>query len=160
MAEMMILTVPTAPVAGTHEQQTITKTGTPTAGQWRLKYRNERTAPLNWNATATEIRDRLRALNEVQADGVSGVTGGPVQTTAAVVSFAGHLGLANVPQMTVENISLVGGSFAVTTNVAGVDATLRSKGKGTVVVAEDTGEMYINKGTANAPAWKLVTTAP
>jgi hypothetical protein len=159
MAEMMILTVPTAPVAGTNEQQTITRTGTPTAGQWRLKYRNERTAPLSFDATATQIRDALRALNEVQADGVSGVTGGPVQTTAAVVTFAGHLGVANVAQMTVENISLVGGSYAVTTNVAGVDATLRGRGKGTVVVAEDTGEMYINKGTASAPAWKLVTTA-
>lgn len=155
-----IIDIPTAPVAGGNEVQTITKTGTPTAGQWRLKFRNNRTAPLAWNATATQIRDALRALNEVKTDGVSGATGGPINTTAVAVTFGGRLASANVPQMTVEDISLVGGSFAVTTTTPGVDATLRSMAlpKGAIVQAQDTGKLYVNEGTATAPVWRMVTT--
>lgn len=155
---MEIINVPTAPVAGTNEVQTITRTGLPTAGTFKLGYRYDQTTALNWNATATEIRDALRALNEVQADGVSGVTGGPIQTTPAVVTFGGHLGVADVQLLSVVNVNLVGGGYAVTVTTPGVDATLRGHGKGTVVVTDDTGKMYVNEGTATAPSWKLVTT--
>lgn len=161
MAERGIIEVPTAPVTGTNEQQTFTASGTLTSGQWRAVYRNDRTEPLNYNATATQIRDALRALNEIGASGVSGATGGPVSApgTPVVVTFGGPLALANVPQMTVENISLVGGTINVTTNVAGVNTALRGVGRGRMCVALDTGEHYINVGTAAAPSWKLVTHA-
>ncbi len=158
MAE--IIMVPNPPVAGTHEVQTLTASAALTAGQWRAKYRNNRTALLNYNATATQIRDALRALNEVGADGVSGATGGPINATGTpvVVTFGGHLGLADVQLLTIENVSLVGGTINVTTTTPGVDATLRGKGKGTVVVSESNGKMYINEGTDTAPVWRIVTT--
>ncbi len=159
MPNMDIILVPTAPVAGINEVQTITTAGSVTAGTFRLLYRADRTTPLPWNATAVQIRDALRALNEVQADGVSGATGGPLNTTPVVVTFGGHLGVANVAQLTVQSVDLVGtGTIGVSTTTAGVDATLRGSGKGTVVVAQDTGKMYINEGTAAAPVWKIVTT--
>lgn len=154
---MDIKTIPTAPVAGTNEQQTFTKSGTLTAGQWRAVYRNERTALLNWNATSAEVLAAVRALNEVGATGLSGASGGPISTTPIVVTFAANLGLANVPQMTVDNGTLVGGTIAVTTNVAGVTGSTRGLGKGSVVVTEDTGKLYVNEGTAAAPDWKQLS---
>lgn len=157
---MEIVKVPTAPVAGTNEQQTITRSGTVSSGTWRLKYRNDRTAPLQYNATAADILAALRALNEIGATGLSGATGGPVQTTPVVVTFAANMGLRDVQQMTVENIDLVGGgTYVVTTNVAGVTGSARGYPKGTVVMAEDTGELYLNIGTNTAPNWKLITHA-
>jgi hypothetical protein len=156
---MEIVKVATAPVAGTNEQQTITESGTVTAGTFRLLYRNDRTTPLQWNASAADILAALRALNEIGAAGLSGATGGPIQTTPVVVTFAANMGLRDVQQLTVENIDLVGGTYVVTTNVAGVTGSARGLGKGAVVMAEDTGELYLNTGTDTAPTWKLITHA-
>lgn len=157
MAEIVM--VPTPPVAGTNEVQTVTVSGTVSGGTFRLAYKNERTAPLAHSSTAVQVRDALRALNEVTIDGVSTATGGPLPATPVVVTFGGHLGIADVAQMTVQNIDLVGGgTFVVSTTTPGVDATLRGRGKGTVVVAESTGKMYINEGTDTVPVWRLVTT--
>lgn len=158
MAERIITTVPTAPVAGTNEVQTLTPSATLTSGAFRLKFRNERTAQLNYNATATQIRDALRALNEVTADGVSGATGGPISTTAVVTTFGGHLARANVPQLTLDSSTLVGGTINITTTTAGVDAAVRGMGKGTIVQAEDTGKLYVNEGDVQTPVWRIVTT--
>lgn len=154
-----IQTVPTAPVSGSSEVQTITATGTPTAGTFRLQYRNDITTPLNWNATATQIRDALRALNEIQASGIASATGGPVQTTPVVVNFGGHLANANVAQLAVVQAAITGGGFAVTTGTPGVTGTLRGRPRGTVVVTADTGKLYVNEGTDTAPIWKIVTTS-
>src|SRR5205809_5646734 len=110
---MAIVRVPTAAVAGTNEVQTLTASAALTAGQFRLKYRNNRTARLNWNATATQIRDALRALNEVGATGVSGATGGPINATGTpvVVTFGGNLARGNVPTLVLDDSSLVGGTI-------------------------------------------------
>jgi hypothetical protein len=159
MAERPITIIPTAPVAGTNEVQTLTASATLTAGQWRAKYKNERTALLAYNATATQIRDALRALNEITADGCT-ATGGPVSATGTpvVVTFAGHMARANVAQLTIENVSLVGGTINVTTTTPGVDAAQRGMGKGTIVQAEDTGKLYVNEGDVTTPVWRIVGT--
>jgi hypothetical protein len=158
MAERNILIVPTAPVAGTNEVQTLTPSAPLTAGTFRLKYRNDRTAVLNYNATATQIRDALRALNEITADGVSTATGGPVSTTAVVATFGGHMARANVAQLTLDSANLTGGTINITTTTPGVDASVRGMGKGTIVQAEDTGKLYVNEGDVQTPVWRIVGT--
>lgn len=159
MAERTIQTVPTAPVAGTNEVQALTASATLTAGTFRLKYKNERTTALNYNATATQIRDALRALNEITNDGVT-ATGGPVSATGTpvVVTFAGHMARANVAALTLDSSTLVGGTINITTTTPGVTATQRGMGKGTIVQAEDTGKLYVNEGDATTPVWRIVTT--
>jgi hypothetical protein len=161
MAERIITTIPTAPVAGVNEVQTLTASAALTAGTFRLRYRNERTSVLNYNATATQIRDALRALNEITADGVSGATGGPVNAVATpvAVTFGGHLARANVPQLVLDSANLTGGTINITTTTAGVDAAVRGMGKGTIVQAEDTGKLYVNEGDVTTPVWRMVTTA-
>lgn len=160
MADRAIRIVSTAPVAGTNEVTTLTASATLTAGQFRLKFRNDRTAQLNFNATATQIRDALRALNEITADGISGGTGGPVSGTGTpvLVTYGGHLARANVPQLTLDDSSLVGGTINITTSTPGVDATVRGMGKGAMVQAADTGKLYVNEGDAQTPVWRIVTT--
>jgi hypothetical protein len=155
---MEIQQIPTAPVNGTTEVQTISPTGTITAGTYKLRYRHDTTAALNWNATATQVRDALRALNEIQADGIATVTGGPTQTAAMPVTFGGRLAAADVALLQVVDSTLVGGSLGVAVTTPGVTATLRGHAKGSVVSAQDTGKLYVNEGTNNAPVWRIVTT--
>lgn len=146
--------VDTAPANGSSESQQIAQaTGTVTAGRFRLGFGTGRTGWLNWNATANQVRDALRAVNEVTASGTGNATGGALPGTPIVVPFAGQQGNRNVPQMTIAESELVGGTYAVTTSVAGVEGT-RGYRKGAIVVARDTGVAYQNTGTEQAPAWK------
>lgn len=150
-----IIAVPTAPVGGTSEVQRIAQSGSVTSGRAKLKYRNNTTGWLNWNSTATQIRDALRALNEIGANGVNSA-GGPINTTPVDLTFAGRMAAADVAQLTIGASELVGGSWLITTTTPGVTATGRGYGTGTVVVAQDTGLLYVNTGSDTAPVWKKI----
>lgn len=158
MAEIRL--IPTAPVNGSSESQQIaTGSGTITSGRFKLGYKTDVTDWLAWNATATQVRDALRLLNEITATGINTATGGALPGTPVVANFGGHLANANVAQLTVAANELVGGTLAITTTAAGVNGSPRGMVKGTIVVAQDTGVAYINTGTPEAPVWKRFAAA-
>jgi hypothetical protein len=85
------------------EVQTATITGSPTGGSFTLTYAGQTTAAIAYNASAATVRDRLRALNNLDNDDVTvtGSAGGPYTITIA--------GKGNVGQITA-TASLTGGS--------------------------------------------------
>lgn len=87
------------------EVQTITITGTPTGGTFVLSLDGETTAPIDFDATNSEIDSAIEALPNVATGGVTvtGSVGGPFTAT-----FSTDMG--NVPQMTADGSALTGGS--------------------------------------------------
>jgi hypothetical protein len=83
--------------AGTAEVQTVTITGDPTGGFFRLTFDGELTEPIAFNATAADVQAALVALPNLDAGEVT-VTGGPGPATPYTVTFVAADG--NVPQMT------------------------------------------------------------
>jgi hypothetical protein len=83
--------------AATPEAQTVTITGTPTGGHFRLHHAGEQTGTIAHNANAGAVQTALLALPNLGAGDVT-VTGGPGPDTPYVVTFDASLG--DVPQMT------------------------------------------------------------
>lgn len=150
-----IIEIPTAPVNGSAETQRLAVGGgTPVSGSIVVGYKQHRiTVP--WNGTATQMRDALRALNEIGPTGVNG-SGGALPATPIDIAFAANLANQNVPQMTIVSHTLSAGTPTITTTVAGVTANPRGMRAGTVVMALDTGKLYVNRGTATAPVWRML----
>ena len=86
---------------GSHnEKQTITPDGVSTGGQFLITWEGQTTAPIAYNADAYTIKLALEALSNIGV-GEAIVTGGPINTSAVTVEFAGTLGLQNQDAMTV-----------------------------------------------------------
>lgn len=150
--------VPGVPSNGTSEVQTLTQTGSPTGGTFKLSFKGRRTATIAYNASAATIVAALEALYVIGAGGVT-ATGGPLNTTPVVITFAGALAKKAVPLLVLAVNSLTGGTsptVGIVETTPGVDATMRGAPKGTVVVNESTGIAYQNTGTANAPTWSQI----
>lgn len=109
--------------AGTAEVQTVTITGTPTGGTWTLTYDGQTTAPLDFDATNTEVDSALEALSNLEPGDVT-VTGGPGPGTPYTVTFT--IAQGDVAQMTADGSGLTGGvapAVTVTTATPGTDLT-------------------------------------
>lgn len=109
--------------ATTAETQTVTITGTPTGGTFRLAFNGAPTAAIAYNATAAQVLAAVRAV--VGYDQLSGATGGALPGTAVVLTFGGTLLGVDVPMMTVYASALTGGSnpaVAVTESQKGATA--------------------------------------
>lgn len=123
--EYNVSTPPTVTAGGgVNEVQTVTITGSPTAGTFTLTYSGQTTAAIAYNALASAVQTALRALSNIGSTGVT-VTGGPGPGTPYTVTFAGSLAFTNVTQMTASS-SFTGGtspSTTVTTTVDGVTAS-------------------------------------
>lgn len=105
----------------TNEVQTVTITGAPTGGSFRLSFSGQQTANIAWNAANTAVETALEALSNIE-DGDVAVTGGPGPSTPWVVTFGGNLAGRDVPQMTATS-ALTGGTnpaIAVTTGTPGL----------------------------------------
>lgn len=70
--------------------QTLTTTGSPDGGQFKLRCRGKPTAALSFNCSASQVQAALEALSSVGSGNV-GCTGGPLNTTPIVVTFSGDL---------------------------------------------------------------------
>lgn len=90
------------PSTGTDEVQTVTITGTPAGGNFKLIYDGQTTANIAHNATAAAVRTALGNLSNIGADNVA-VTGGPGPGTPYVVTFTNALGGQDVSLMTASN---------------------------------------------------------
>jgi len=107
---------PYCATSGTKAVQTLTPTAV-TAGTFTLALNGEVTAPIAYNATAADIATALNLLSQVQYVGGVTTTGGPINTTAVVITFA--IG-GVVPLIVVNTTGLTATSLVMTTTTAGV----------------------------------------
>jgi len=88
---------------------TLTKTGTPTAGNFTLSYAGQTTANIAWNATASAVQTALGLLTNI------GSTAGNVTVTAITNGFT--IVINNlISTLTVASGTLTGGAVTVTRN--------------------------------------------
>jgi hypothetical protein len=142
------------PSNGTSAVQTLTVTGTPTGGTFRLSWRGQRTATIAHNATAATVQTALRALSRIGGSGVTvtGDAGGPW-----AVTFAGPLAKLEVPLIALAANSLTGGtspSVSVANTTPGVTATARGAPAGAELIDTSTGKRYANRGSTTSPDWR------
>src|SRR5665213_2195375 len=67
--------------------QTLTITGTPAGGTFTLSFQSVQTGALSYSATSAQIQTALNALPGILTVGGVVVTGGPMPTTPAVITF-------------------------------------------------------------------------
>lgn len=84
---------------GINEVQTVTISGTPTGGAFKLTYKGQTTADIAYNAAAAAVDAALEALSTIGVGNVA-VTGGPGPGTPYVVTFGGALAGQNVTDIT------------------------------------------------------------
>jgi hypothetical protein len=150
-----------APSAGTDEVQTITITGTPTGGTFRLAFEGFTTAAINHNANAAAVQAALRALPPLSgASGDVTCGGGALPGTPVTATFQFNRGRQAVSLMTVADNSLTGGTtpaVAVTETTPGVNATGRGAVTGAQLIRQDNGVQYTNTSTnPTVPTWTVV----
>ena len=154
------LTSAGAPSAGTDEVQTISSSGTPTGGTFKLSFKGQRTAALDFDASAAEIDAALGALSTI--GGAANVTcAGGALPTDVTVTFTGALAKKAVPLLTVVESALTGGTdpeITVAETTPGVTATHRGAPKGAQLVDTTNGIAYINTGSATSPTWTKIGT--
>lgn len=147
---------PGVPANGTSEVQTLTITGTPTGGTFKLAFEGFQTADIAFDADAAAVDAALEALPTI---GTGGVTcgGGALPGTPVTITFAGNLAKKAVPLVTVAENALTGGTTpeaAVAETTPGVDAAFRSAPTGAVAVNTANGARYRNTSTTTQqPAW-------
>jgi hypothetical protein len=94
----------------TNAVQTVTITGTPTGGTFKLTYDGAQTAAIAFNAAAAAVQTALQALPNVGTGGIT-CTGGPLPGTGVVCTFvANGLQGRSVPLMTADSTALTGGA--------------------------------------------------
>lgn len=144
-----------APVNGTNEQQTITLSGTPTGGTYKLKFKGLITSvTIAYDATAAVVQAALEGIGSIGSGGctVTGNAEGPY-----TVEFTGNLGkLAISDLLVLSSNALTGGtdpSVVLAESVEGVTATQRGSVLGTTLIDLANGKFYQNIGTSLAPIW-------
>jgi hypothetical protein len=104
-----------------NEVQSLTITGTPTGGTFKLVFRDVATATIAYNATASAVQAALEAISTIGAGSVV-CTGGPLPGTAVTITFQGTLAGRNVPTLAPSAVAFTGGTtpaVAVTTTTPG-----------------------------------------
>ena len=144
------------PSNGTSEVQTLTLTGTPTSGTFKLQFKGQRTAAIQFNAAAAAIVSALEALSTIGTGGVTATGTLATPTFAVVVTFAGSQAARAQPLLEVVEAAFVGGTapaLTPTETTPGVDGTLRNAPIGARYV--DTANDKVYSKTA-ASTWTLV----
>lgn len=101
-------------LADVADVQTITVSGTPTGGSFRLSFMGQTTAAIAYNAAAAAVQAALEALTTIGTGGVV-CSGGAFPGTPVVVTFAGDLVNRWQPLVTLYSNSLTGGSSPTAT---------------------------------------------
>jgi len=157
----------------TNEHQTVTLTGSPTAGTFTLDYGSGTPASVAWNATAAQVQTALETLSTISAGDVK-VTGGQLPGTPVVVEFTGTLAAADVNALTIDTTGLTGGtggSVAETIKGSATVGILDGKATASLVNGQlritdavsgysesDLTMAYSGDGTLTAPAYFEIST--
>lgn len=110
--------------SGTNEVQTLTITGTPTGGTFRLTFNGVETANIAYNAAAAAVQSALEAISSIGAGNVL-CAGGALPGTPVTITFQNALAAEPQNLITVTNAAFTGGTApagAVTRTTAGVRA--------------------------------------
>jgi hypothetical protein len=99
--------------AGTNEIQTISAVGTWSSGSWTLTFQGETTAALAWNISAANLVTAINLLPNVRSGDVT-ASGGTIDGTPIVVTFAQDYAGVDVPLMSADVTSIAGAGHAVT----------------------------------------------
>lgn len=94
-----------SPVGGVSEVQTVTVTGSPSGGDFKLSYRGQQTAVIAFNAAGSAVQTALRALSNIGSTGVTVTGNGPY-----AVTFAGPLANTDVYMLQLTDNDLTGGT--------------------------------------------------
>jgi len=89
-----------------NEQQSVTLTGV-TGGNFTLEFDGQTTASILYTSTATQVKDALELLSNIDAGDVV-VTGGPGPATPWVVEFRGQYVDTDVALMVAADVDLTG----------------------------------------------------
>lgn len=127
-------------VAGTDEQQRLTFSAVPDAGNWTLNWRGTSTTALASGASAAQVQAALQALPYGSGILVSGNFG-----IGFTVDFAGDSGKQEQPAITVASNTMTSGGPAVTITVATLTEGVNQAEVN--ATAEVTGPMLANAGT-------------
>lgn len=154
-----------APAAGSDEIQTITMTGSPTSGTFRLSFDGFVTGAINWNDGTAGVETALNALPPLASGGTSAtgvaVTGGGFWT-AMVVTFSGTRVLKRSHNLLVLAVNALAGgsspSITLARSTTGVVATYRNALKGALLIDTTNAQLYQASAAGPAPAWGKVGT--
>lgn len=109
----------------TAEVQTLTESGTITAGTYKVVLTIEgvtgKSRAIPFDANAATVQAYLNKISTIKHGGSVTVTG--TLSGGFTVTFGGNLANANVPQFTVENAGLTGGTVVAATTTPGVSRT-------------------------------------
>lgn len=150
-----------APSDGTDEQQTITVSGTPTGGSFKLSYQGFLSGAIAFDAAVADVEAALEAIPSIGTGNVAVSGAGALPGNVHTVAFQGDLAKLAVDLLVVEDNSLAGGTdpaVAIAESQAGVTATGRGARKGCKLIDTTNGIDYINTGTAAEPTWTKVGT--
>lgn len=113
---------------GVNEGQTLTITGTPTGGTFRITFNGVETANIAFNATAANVQTALEAISSIGTGNIT-CTGGVLPGTAVVMTFGGSFAAEPQSLMTVTNAALTGGTTPTAT-IARTTTGVRAAGNG------------------------------
>lgn len=138
-----------SPAASVQEKQTITA-GDATSGNFKLTFQGQQTGNLTFDESAADVVTGLVALSSVGAAGVT-ATGGPLNTTPIVVTFAAGILDGDQPMMTAQTVDLAGGvsaesrlpTVAETTAAVTTSAPLEAGGVLRFAIAESDTYLYL-----------------
>ncbi len=147
-----------APAAGTSEVLTVTVSGTPSGGTYRLRKDGLRTAAIAYDAAASAVQAALQAVPSYGSGNVqvTGSAGGPYTVTAS-----GELAQRALSNLVLDTNSLTGGTnptVQIVETTPGVNATAQGAGKGARLIDTTNGKEYTNTGTGTVPVWTVTGT--
>lgn len=149
-----------APGGGTDEVQTITTTGTPTGGTFKLSFEGILTASIAFNSSAAALDTILEALPNIGSGGVA-CAGGALPTGITVTFNSQLLGRKAVPLLVLADNQMTGGTaptVAIVETTPGVTATGRGAATGAELTDITNGKKYINTSATSLPTWVVVGT--
>ena len=124
---------------GVNAVQTLTITGTPTGGTFKLSFKGIKTATIAYNAAAATVQAALEALISIGSGNVA-CTGGALPGTPVVITFQGSLAASPQPLIVWEtdDNALTGGTAptgSVAHTTTGIAAGALKAWDGTLVAA-------------------------
>lgn len=150
-----ISTIAEAPVTGTNAVWGLTIGGTVTGGNIRV--RNTETGVATnvlWSATNNTLSNRMNTALDTLfgASNVNAVFTGTSGIGSFAITFSNDLGLQPVEIIEAQNL-LTGTAptVALTNTTPGVRPSGYGTPKGGIIIQEDDGTIYVNKGSATSP---------
>lgn len=98
----------------TNEVQSLSITGTPTGGTFRLAFKSVSTANIAYNATAAAVQTALEAISTVGTGNIL-TGGGPLPGSPVTITFQGQLAGTNQPLLTVVAAAFTAGTTPTAT---------------------------------------------